>query len=152
MPEEVKTAIQDAFRAGNLRCTPQRYAVLHFLLRRQGHPTADQIYTAINSTDPRASRATVYNNLHTLIAAGVVREVVFEAGPVRYDANIQRHHHFLCQSCGSLEDIPVSDVPLPLKRSRLGARLVREYEIVFRGVCGECARKSPSSLTLKRRR
>jgi Fe2+ or Zn2+ uptake regulation protein len=137
--QNLRREIEDAFQRAELRSTPQRYAVLSYLLSNHEHPTADQIYRAINGSDPRASRATVYNNLHALITAGIVREVVLEAGPVRYDANIQRHHHFLCERCGNLDDIPHSDVPELGKRTRIGQRHVRDYEIVFRGFCERCS-------------
>ena len=81
------TFAEEAFERAALRRTPQRYAVLEYLLRHPGHPTAGQIFQAIHSADPRASRVTVYNSLHALTGAGVVREVVLEAGPARYGAN-----------------------------------------------------------------
>lgn len=60
-------SIAEAFRLSGLRRTPQRYAVLEYLMRSM-HATPDEIYRAINRADPRASRATVYNNLHALDA------------------------------------------------------------------------------------
>jgi len=136
----LRSAIEDAFERVSLRSTPQRYAVLEYLIRRPEHPTADQIFSAINASDPRASRATVYNNLHALIGAGLVREVVLEAGPVRYDANIERHHHFVCERCGRLDDIAYADVPR-ISRRRIGSRVIRDYEIVFRGLCERCSQR-----------
>src|SRR5207245_2286909 len=142
MSVAVKAIIQEAFHQASLRCTPQRYAVLDYLLSHHQHPTAEQIYLSVNASDPRASRATVYNNLHALTKAGIVREVVLEAGPVRYDANLQRHHHFVCEGCGRLEDIDALEVPQLARRQRIGARLVRDYEIVFRGLCERCSEAS----------
>jgi Fur family transcriptional regulator, peroxide stress response regulator len=148
MESQWKLSVQGALRRWSLRLTPQRYAVLECLMRHRGHPTADQIYMAVNASDPRASRATVYNNLHALIRAGAIREVVLESGPARYDANIERHHHFICARCGGLEDITGFDVPELLKLSRLGSRRVQNYEIVFRGVCGRCSKgPAPNSRT-----
>src|SRR5262245_643351 len=131
--------IREAFARTGLRRTPQRYAVLEYLLRCTDHPTAEQISLAINARDPRASRATVYNNLHSLIEAGLVREVVVEAGPVRYDANLDHHHHFLCERCGGLEDIGDFEIPGLSARASLNGRLVRDFEIVFRGFCRQCS-------------
>src|SRR2546430_12510017 len=45
-----------------LRCTPQRYALMAFLMEHNSHPTAAEIYEAVNRLDPRSSRATTYNN------------------------------------------------------------------------------------------
>jgi Fe2+ or Zn2+ uptake regulation protein len=120
-----------------LRCTPQRYAVLDFLVRGRVHATADQIVAAINRADPRASRATVYNSLHALMSAGLVREVGGGAA-ARYDATLDRHHHFACEQCGSLEDIPWFEIPPSAGARALGSRRISRYEIVFRGLCDGC--------------
>jgi len=42
---------------GGLRCTPQRYAVMAFLKEQNRHPTAAEIFEAVNRVDPRSSRA-----------------------------------------------------------------------------------------------
>ena len=69
-----------------MRCTPQRYAVMAFLMEHNGHPTAAEIFEAVNRLDPRSSRATTYNNLRDLVQAGLVREVAVEGRAARFDA------------------------------------------------------------------
>src|SRR5215471_21610468 len=130
--------IEQAFRAAALRPTAQRYAVLEFLAKTPVHATADEIFAAINRRDPRASRATVYNSLRSLSKAGLVREVHSEGKAARFDASLNRHHHFLCEDCGAMEDIPWFDIPDSAGRSALGERHIRNYEIVFRGACARC--------------
>jgi Fe2+ or Zn2+ uptake regulation protein len=134
--------IVTAFHERGLRCTPQRYAVLDYVMRHPVHATAEEVYHAVNRTDPRASRATVYNNLHALVEAGLVREVRLEGRSARFDANTGRHHHFVCERCGRVEDICWFDVPRLARRSQLGSRVVREYEMVFRGTCEICSSDS----------
>jgi Fe2+ or Zn2+ uptake regulation protein len=134
------TELHEAFRAAALRPTAQRYAVLEFLTRRPVHATAGQIYRAVNRTVPRASRATVYNSLRWLARAGLVREVASESKAARFDANLHRHHHFICERCGRVEDIAWFDLPPAAGKAALGGRAVRNYEIVFRGTCARCGR------------
>ncbi len=134
--EEIKRSLDTS----GLRCTPQRYAVMAFLMEHHGHPTAAEIFEAVNSMDPRSSRATTYNNLRDLVEAGLVREVAVEGRAARFDANGIRHHHFICDRCGNVEDISWYDVPKPAPRS-LGKRIVRGCEVIFRGFCEECARQ-----------
>jgi Fur family peroxide stress response transcriptional regulator len=129
----------EAFRAAALRPTPQRYAVLEFLARRPIHATAEEILDAVNRAHPRASRATVYNNLRSLTRAGLVREVISEGKAARFDANLRRHHHFVCEGCGAVEDIAWFDLPAAAGASSLGGRAVRSYEVTFRGLCQGCA-------------
>ena len=127
-----------AFRERQLRFTPQRYAVVHYLYSQRVHSTANEIFRAVNAAAPPSSRATVYNSLHALIEAGLVREVPLEGNAARFDANIEHHHHFVCERCGKVEDVGWSAVPGVDWRSALGERTVRDYEIVFRGCCSAC--------------
>jgi Fur family peroxide stress response transcriptional regulator len=129
--------IKRAFETTGLRCTPQRYAVMAFLMKHTGHPTAAEIFTAVNRVDPRSSRATTYNNLRDLVKAGLVREVAVEGRAARFDVKGMRHHHFICEGCGSVEDLEWYDVPQPAPRS-LGKRRIRECELIFRGLCASC--------------
>ncbi len=131
-------AIKRALEDSGLRCTPQRYAVMAFLMEHAGHPTAAEIFEAVNHADPRSSRATTYNNLRDLVKAGLVREVAVEGRAARFDAKVARHHHFICDRCGSVEDMEWYEVPRPGANS-LGRRVVRECELIFRGLCAGCA-------------
>ncbi len=131
-------AIRRSLAGGGLRSTPQRCAVLAFLLGKAGHPTAVEIFEAVNRVDPRSSRATIYNNLRDLVRAGLVREVAVEGRAARFDVKGMRHHHFICDRCGNVEDVDWYDVPRPAARS-LGKRVLRESELIFRGLCAKCA-------------
>ena len=138
-------AIKSSLEDNGLRCTPQRYAVMSFLMECHRHPTAVEIFEAVNRVDPRSSRATTYNNLRDLVQAGLVREVAVEGRAARFDAKGMRHHHFICDRCGNVEDIEWYKVPGPAARS-LGKRVLRECELIFRGLCTNCApRKTPAT-------
>jgi Fur family peroxide stress response transcriptional regulator len=136
-------AIRRALEGGGLRCTPQRYAVMAFLMEHSGHPTAAEIFDAVNRVIPRSSKATTYNNLRDLVRAGLVREVAVEGRAARFDARGVRHHHFVCDRCGSVEDVEWYDVPRPVSGS-LGKRILRECELILRGLCTKCAPRHAS--------
>ena len=127
-----------AFSNRRVRCTPQRYTILDYLRRRRIHPRAEEIHTAINRRDPRASLATVYKSLHVMAKARLIREVNVDGHPVRFELHTERHHHFVCQNCGCEEDVNWFDVPMLASRANLGAREMHEYEIVIRGLCSAC--------------
>ena len=110
-------AIKRCLEGSGLRCTPQRHAVMAFLLEHNRHPTAAEIFEAVNRVDPRSSRATTYNNLRDLVQAGLVREVAVEGRAARFDAKGMRHHHFICDRCGNVEDIAWYNVPKPASAS-----------------------------------
>jgi Fur family transcriptional regulator, peroxide stress response regulator len=132
--EEIKQSLE----YNGLRCTPQRYAVMLFLLKHKGHPTAAEIFEGVNRLDPRSSRATTYNNLRDLVQSGLVREVAVEGRAARFDAKCIPHHHFICDHCGVVEDMAWYKVPSP-SLTTLGGRILRESELIFRGLCEKCA-------------
>ena len=136
-------AIKRSLAGSGLRSTPQRHAVMAFLMKQAGHPTAAEIFEAVNRMDPRSSRATIYNNLRDLVQAGLVREVAVEGRAARFDAKGMPHHHFICDRCGNVEDVNWYDVPRPAVGS-LGKRVLRECELIFRGLCTKCAPRRAS--------
>lgn len=136
-------AIKRSLQGSGLRCTPQRHALLAFLMEQNRHPTAAEIFEAVNRVDPRCSKATTYNNLRDLVRAGLVREVAVEGRAARFDAKGMRHHHFICDRCGNVEDMEWYDVPKPAVRC-LGKRILRESELIFRGLCSRCAPRHAS--------
>jgi len=135
--------IKKSLEGSGLRCTPQRYAVMAFLVENASHPTAAEIFEAVNHADPRCSRATTYNNLRDLVQAGLVREVAVEGRAARFDATGVQHHHFICDRCGKVEDMEWYDVPLPASDS-LGKRILLQCEVNFRGLCAQCASRNAS--------
>ena len=137
---EIKRSLE---RSG-LRCTPQRYSVMAFLMEHAGHPTAAEIFEGVNRLDPRSSRATTYNNLRDLVQAGLVREVAVEGRAARFDARGLRHHHFICDRCGKVEDVEWFRVTRPASSS-LGKRILRECELILRGLCAKCAPRRAST-------
>jgi Fur family peroxide stress response transcriptional regulator len=128
--------ILEAFGKTGVRCTPQRYAILEYLTRAKNHPTAEQIFRSVNRSHPQASLATIYKSLDAMLRAGLVREVRL-GHAVRFESRTERHHHFVCDRCGRVEDLDWFEMP-PLSRTVLGRRSVREFQIILRGACGEC--------------
>ncbi|TAF50586.1 MAG: transcriptional repressor [Oscillatoriales cyanobacterium] len=125
--------IVQALKEKRLRVTPQRFAVYANLLDRTDHPTAEQILGDLNRDAPMSSQATVYSSLQALYKAGLVREVLLEEGVRRYDANVAPHHHFRCETCGTIEDIAWDEI------RDLSVGGVDRYEVTVYGQCERCA-------------
>ena len=130
--------IRHLLDANGIKFTTQRYCVLQFLMENAGHPTAAEIFDGVNRLDPRSSKATIYRNLRDLVEAGLVREVAVEGRSARFDLKGLRHHHFICDRCGEVENMEWFDIPQPPPDS-VGTRIVREYEMILRGLCASCA-------------
>jgi Fur family transcriptional regulator, peroxide stress response regulator len=131
--------IVKALKDKGLKVTPQRFAVYANLLSRQDHPTAEQILKDLNKEAPTSSQATVYSALQALRDVGLVREVLLEAGVSRYDANVEKHHHFYCRECKAIEDIAWETFPnISLDKLRPGLK-AHTYEVTVYGTCDcEC--------------
>ncbi len=126
-------------RERGLWVTQQRIAVLEYLLGAPGHPSAEEVGAAVNRTDATTSRASVYNVLRSLTRAGIVSELVLDDAVARYDANLEPHHHFVCTSCGKVDDVPAPLCPTLPPRSLPDGRLVTGVSVTLRGVCAGCA-------------
>ena len=90
----------ETLKENGVRMTPQRHAILNYLYSTMGHPTADDIYKALEGTFPNMSVATVYNNLQLFKDAGLVRELTYGDSSSRFDANMMDHYHVICRKCG----------------------------------------------------
>jgi Fur family transcriptional regulator, peroxide stress response regulator len=131
-------AIVQILKSKGLRVTPQRFAVYANLRSRQDHPTVEQILNELNQNAPVSSQATVYSSLQALREVGLVREVLLEEGVLRYDANVEQHHHFHCRQCGYIEDIPWEAFP-DINFEGLRPSLKPEScEVTVHGLCSNC--------------
>jgi Fur family peroxide stress response transcriptional regulator len=117
--------------------TPQRRAIVEYLARAAGHPTADDVYRAVNKRFPMTSRATVYNTLRMLKEAGLVGEMQ-EGAAVRYDPNLSAHHHFVCTSCGAVQDFEFDSAGIRAAVMLKGAPRVDSCQMTLRGLCARC--------------
>lgn len=119
----------------------QREKILELLQGTQSHPSADWIYERLKKDFKNLSMGTVYRNLGILIDQGFVRKIDFGSTFDRFDANMAKHYHFLCERCGAISDIemPFDDL-LNRKAARAGRLEVRHHRIEFFGVCGKCGK------------
>ncbi len=126
-------------REQGLALTVQRRTILQELLSRCDHPSADMIYDAVKDRVPGLSRTTVYRVLDTLVQLGAARKVAHEAAVVRFDPNTERHHHLLCDRCGSLLDLPPQQVgSIPMPDTSVSGFTIRDFSVNFSGICSQC--------------
>ena len=126
-----------------VRPTQQRLAVYEYLLNHPIHPSVDTVYEAVSVEQPTFSRTTVYNSLHALVQAGLVRELPLCSEERRYDAGLTPHAHFHCVCCGEIKDLPLKsqllERLLPSEMEELDGSLVHGQELSFSGHCAACA-------------
>ncbi|WP_035512728.1 peroxide-responsive transcriptional repressor PerR [Halalkalibacillus halophilus] len=122
-----------------VRITPQRHAVLEYLLHSMSHPTADEIYKALEDKFPNMSVATVYNNLRVFLEIGLVRELTYGDSSSRFDCNTAEHYHIICNSCGKIVDFhyPALDEVEQLAEQVTGFT-VSNHRMEVYGTCESC--------------
>jgi len=119
--------------------TPQRHAILSFLLDSMTHPTADDIYKSLESKFPNMSVATVYNNLKVFIEAGLVRELTYGDSSSRFDADMTDHYHALCEMCGKITDFEYPSLhDVEETASQQTGFKVRGHRLEVYGICADC--------------
>jgi Fur family iron response transcriptional regulator len=122
----------DRLQHAGLRPTRQRLALARLLFDGgDRHVTAEQLHGEAMTASVRVSLATVYNTLHQFTDAGLLREVVVEAGRSYFDTNIADHHHFFFEGTGQLQDIPSDSVTVAdLPTAPSGTRVARVDVII----------------------
>jgi Fur family peroxide stress response transcriptional regulator len=134
------TKAVEKLKMTGVRMTPQRHAVLQFLLDTVAHPTADDIYKALESRFPSMSVATVYNNLKVFIDSGLVRELAYGDSSSRFDADMSNHYHAKCLKCGTLVDFnyPALHEVESSAADETGF-MIQGHRLEVYGTCANCA-------------
>jgi len=133
------TKAVETLKDSGVRITPQRHAVLEYLLTSETHPTADEIYKALKGQFPSMSVATVYNNLRVLREVGLIRELTYGDDSSRFDCNMTDHYHIICNACGKIVDFhyPSLDEVEALAEKVTGFD-VSYHRMELYGLCDDC--------------
>ena len=123
------------------RVTPQRIAIIDYLIHTEDHPSAENIHAIIKKRYPMVSLSTVYKTLDLLRQKKLVNEIEVE-GEARFDAHVDDHINLVCLSCGKIEDI--DENLLKNIQSKVAKR--SEYVIIkasfeLHGYCNKCKSK-----------
>ena len=139
MITNVQLALEQ-LKTNGVRMTPQRHAILSFLMDTQSHPTADDIYKALSPTYPSMSVATIYNNLRLFVEADLIRELTYGDDSSRFDADLSDHYHAICKCCGSIVDFvhpPLLEVERVASVST--GFIVQGHRMEIYGLCQKCS-------------
>ena len=139
---QLKDAL-DTLKSTGVRITPQRLAILEYMISSMSHPTADDIYRALEPNFPNMSVATVYNNLRVFREAGLVKELPFGDSSSRFDFVTNDHYHIICQDCGTIVDFhyPALD-EVEHVASHVTGFQVNSHRMEIYGKCPSCANKT----------
>lgn len=137
--DEPWRSIPDRLRAGGLRWTPQRQAVVEVLARSDGHVTGAEIVDRCRELNSATIPSTVYRTLDALEALGVVRHGHGADGREEYHVQpAVEHGHRYCVACGEHWDIE-PDTPEALAVARAFGTDGFEVDLSHVTIVGRCA-------------
>jgi len=140
--EHLRTVAREA----GLKLTHQRLEIFRELAGTEEHPDAETIFRAVQQRMPTVSLDTVYRTLWMLHDLGLVTTLGPQRYGVRFDANLDRHHHYFCVRCGLVRDFEseeLSGLSVPDSVKRLGS--VVDAHVEVRGLCATCQRYQETS-------
>ena len=142
-PQPPNTA--DELRGAGLRVTAARVALLE-TVRAGDHLPVDAIATGVRDRLGHISLQAVYEALHSLTAAGLVRRIEPAGTPPRFEGRVgDNHHHLVCRSCGAVVDVDCAVGHAPcLTASDDRGFSIDEAEVIYWGLCPDC---SPQAVT-----
>jgi Fe2+ or Zn2+ uptake regulation protein len=136
MPQDLTMALRER----GMRVTSQRIVVDRALRELDRHVTADELLDAVNDRLPNISLPTIYATLDLLEELGMVRRVQ-RAGTTLFDPRTEPHHHLVCTTCGSVEDLELELDSAELELAAFGAHgfAPDRVEAIVHGRCAACA-------------
>jgi Fur family ferric uptake transcriptional regulator len=130
----------EELRGAGLRVTAARVALLQ-TVREGDHLDVEAITSGVRERIGHVSLQAVYEALHALTAAGLVRRIEPAGGPARFEGRVgDNHHHVVCRSCGVVADVDcaVGEAPC-LTASDDHGFSIGEAEVVYWGLCPDCS-------------
>jgi len=116
------------------RLTNQKRAILEYLKSVKTHPSAKEVYFEVKKKLPQISLGTVYRILNQLKEKGEIKEILTEVS--HFDRDTSFHSHFICEKCKKIFDV-FEEIP-ELKNKKLKVGKIKDYQIIFYGICKKC--------------
>ncbi|GAA2253886.1 Fur family transcriptional regulator [Streptomyces indiaensis] len=130
----------EELRGAGLRVTAARVALLE-AVRDGDHLGAEAIASEVRGRVGHISVQAVYEGLHALTAAGLIRRLDPPGSPALYEGRVgDNHHHLVCRSCGTVADVDCAVGHAPcLTASDDRGFAVDEAEVIYWGLCPACS-------------
>ncbi|WP_344922980.1 Fur family transcriptional regulator [Streptosporangium oxazolinicum] len=133
----------EELRGAGLRVTAARVALLE-TVRNGDHLDVEALTSGVRDRIGQISLQAVYEGLHALTTAGLVRRIEPPGSPALFEGRVgDNHHHIVCRSCGVVADVDcaVGEAPC-LTASNDHGFAIDEAEIIYWGVCLNCSTAS----------
>jgi Fur family peroxide stress response transcriptional regulator len=127
-------------RSAGVKITHQRMEIFRNVALSGQHPAAETVFHGVRRRIPTISLDTVYRTLWLLTDLGLITTLGPPRERSRFDANLSRHHHFMCRRCGLIRDFycdSFDELELPEAVAAIGCVETTHVEVV--GVCRTCS-------------
>jgi Fe2+ or Zn2+ uptake regulation protein len=137
-PQSPATAQE--LRGAGLRVTAARVALLE-TVRGGDHLGVEALAAGVRDRIGHVSLQAVYEALHALTEAGLVRRIEPTGSPARFEGRVgDNHHHIVCRSCGAVADVDCATGEAPcLTASDDRGFSIDEAEVIYWGLCPDCS-------------
>ena len=138
----------EQLRGAGLRVTAVRVALLE-TVRNGDHLGVEGVAAGVRHRVGHVSLQAVYEALHALTAASLIRRIEPAGGTPRFEGRVgDNHHHLVCRSCGAVADVDcaVGEAPCLFPSDDRGFTL-SEAEVIYWGLCAACSARTQSPET-----
>ena len=132
-----------ACRKAGVKLTHQRLEIFREVAASLEHPDAETVFRGVRARMPTVSLDTVYRTLWLLDDLGLITTLGPRRESVRFDANLEHHHHYVCVRCGLARDFESAELnalTIPASVKEFGSVVATHVEV--RGVCAACAKET----------
>jgi len=140
--EQRMERFEEVCRNSGMKLTHQRMEIFREVAQTSDHPDAEKVYQGVRKRMPTMSLDTVYRTLWMLKDLGLITTLGSSRERTRFDANLSRHHHFVCIRCGLTRDFysdAFDELRLPDSVKAFGR--VETTQVEIKGVCLKCNAK-----------
>jgi Fur family peroxide stress response transcriptional regulator len=137
-----------ACRKAGVKLTHQRLEIFREIAASTEHPDAETVFRGVRARVPTVSLDTVYRTLWLLDGLGLITTLGPRRESVRFDPNLEHHHHYVCVQCGLAKDFESAELDvltIPASVKKFGSVLATHVEV--RGLCGDCTKETASGKT-----
>lgn len=122
------------------RQTRQR-TIIHDIIMASSRPlTIQNLIEMAQQQKAKIGQATVYRTVNALLEAGEIKVVEMPGGEALYEkAHLHHHHHFKCNHCGKVYDLPGCPDGVDLQKFLPKNFKLASHEFTFYGLCAGCA-------------
>lgn len=119
--------------------------LLEILFKENKPLSVEDVLRKFEKKDLFPNKTSLYRQFSKLTNLGILEETIFSDGIRRYcvTCNGDHHHHFECDKCGYIENIPMDVCGGVLgvisKKLNNSGHVLKTHSFIFRGLCFKCS-------------